>query len=233
MNSFYKSWKDVPAAEWSKRWPNFSPEEIASNVFLADGKTKVKGPILINERALDMLQALREKLGKPFIINSAYRDPEYNRKIGGAKSSQHMQGMAFDISMANHNPTEFEAAAIKIGFKGIGHYPASNFMHIDARQAPQAVRWQGTGANAKWFPKSTQTTFSGDEPKPQTVLDIIRKPEVLAPVGVAAGTVVTAVTPLTQGDGPFQWALAAGFFFIVIAAGIFLFKKFGRSSREI
>lgn len=233
MDSFYKNWKDVPLAEWKKRWPNFSPEEIASNIFQADGKTKVKGPILINERALDMLQALREKLGKPFIINSAYRDPEYNRKIGGAKVSQHMEGKAFDVSMANHNPAEFEAAAIKIGFKGIGHYPGSNFMHIDARQAPQVVRWQGTGANAKWFPKSTQTTFSGDEPKPQTVLDIIRKPEVLAPVGVAAGTVVTAVTPLTQGDGPFQWALAAGFFFIVIAAGIFLFKKFGRSSREI
>ena len=51
MDSFYKKWQDVPLAEWKKRWPNFSPEEIASNVFSADGKTKYKGPILINERA--------------------------------------------------------------------------------------------------------------------------------------------------------------------------------------
>lgn len=233
MDNFYKSWKDVPLAEWKKRWPNFSPEEIASNIYTDIKKgIKVKGPILIDTRALDMLQALRTALGKPFIVNSAYRDPEYNRQINGAKNSMHMQGKAFDISMANHNPAEFEAAAIKAGFKGIGHYPGSNFMHIDARASSDVVRFTGTGINAKWFPKGTQTTFSGNEPKPQTVIDIIKKPEVLAPIGVAAGSVVTAVTPLTQGDGPFQWALAAGFFFIVVAAGFFLLKKFKRDSES-
>lgn len=231
MERFYNNWEDVPIDEWNKRWPNFSPEEIASNIFVdKKNNIKKKGPILIDTRALDMLQALRTAFGKPFIVNSAYRDPQYNADINGAKQSMHMEGKAFDISMANHNPAEFEAAAIKIGFKGIGHYPGSNFMHIDARTSDTVKRFTGTGINAKWFPEGTQTTFSGNEPKPETILDIVKKPAVLAPVGAACGTVVTAVTPLTQGNGPFQWALAAGFFFIVVAVGFFLLKKFKRDS---
>ncbi len=65
------------------------------------------------------------------IINSAYRSPEHNRRVGGAKASQHLEGKAFDVSMANHDPVEFMAAARKAGLRGIGTYPRSNFVHID------------------------------------------------------------------------------------------------------
>ena len=37
----------------------------------------------------DNLQVLRDYLGVPISINSAYRSLEYNRKIGGATNSQH------------------------------------------------------------------------------------------------------------------------------------------------
>ena len=83
----------MPAAAW--RWPNFMPAEIAC---LGTGK------LLVNEPALDALQALRVRLGKPFIIRSAYRSPEHNRAVGGAKASKHMEGIAFDVAMANHDP---------------------------------------------------------------------------------------------------------------------------------
>ncbi len=42
-----------------------------------------------------------------------------------------MQGTAFDIAMANHDPVAFEAAARAVGFLGFGYYPRSGFMHID------------------------------------------------------------------------------------------------------
>jgi hypothetical protein len=42
-----------------------------------------------------------------------------------------MEGTAFDISMANHDPVAFEAAARAVGFLGFGYYPRSGFMHID------------------------------------------------------------------------------------------------------
>jgi hypothetical protein len=42
-----------------------------------------------------------------------------------------MEGVAFDVAMANHHPEAFEAAARAIGFQGFGFYPRSGFIHID------------------------------------------------------------------------------------------------------
>lgn len=44
-----------------------------------------------------VLQPLRDHLGLPVVITSGYRSPELNAKIGGAKNSQHTQGLAADI----------------------------------------------------------------------------------------------------------------------------------------
>jgi len=146
---YYADWRDVPEKLW--RWPNFSPEEIACR---GDGK------IRINEPALDKLQALRDRLGVPLIVHSAYRSPEYNRKVGGAKQSMHLQGAAFDISMANHDPKSFEAAAREIGFTGFGFYPRQNFMHVDIGRARQ---WGDP------FPPSA-SRFSDEPPRPRETL---------------------------------------------------------------
>ncbi len=55
----YKHWRDVPERSW--RWKNFSPAEIAC---------RGSGSLRINEEALDKLQALRDRLGKPLIVRS-------------------------------------------------------------------------------------------------------------------------------------------------------------------
>ncbi|WP_372921470.1 YcbK family protein [Roseovarius sp.] len=113
-------YSEVPDRLW--RWPNFSPAEIAC---------RGTGQIKLHPEALDTLQALRDRLGKPLIVNSGYRNPEHNRAVGGATRSKHMEGTAFDISMANHDPETFERAAREVGFLGFGTYPRSNFMHVD------------------------------------------------------------------------------------------------------
>ena len=118
--TFYDNWRDVPDTAW--RWPNFSPAEIAC---------RGTGKLLVNEAALDKLQTLRDRLGKPLIVRSAYRSPEHNRAVGGATRSKHLIGAAFDISMANHDPVVFEAAAREVEFLGFGFYPRSGFMHVD------------------------------------------------------------------------------------------------------
>ncbi|MDP5306235.1 D-Ala-D-Ala carboxypeptidase family metallohydrolase [Paracoccus sp. 2205BS29-5] len=105
--TFHRHWRDVPESAW--RWPNFSPAEIAC---------RGTGKLLNNEPALDKLQALRDRLGKPLIVRSAYRSPEHNRAVGGATRSKHLDGAAFDIAMANHDPVAFEAAAREVGFRG-------------------------------------------------------------------------------------------------------------------
>lgn len=45
----------------------------------------------------NVLQPLRDKLGKPIIITSGYRCSKLNSKIGGSNTSQHLTGQAADI----------------------------------------------------------------------------------------------------------------------------------------
>ena len=94
---------------------------------------------------MDRLQRLRARLGKPMIVNSAYRSPQHNAAVGGAEKSRHVAGDAFDISMANHDPERFEQEAREAGFTGFGFYaPAKgNFIHIDlGRERFWGRRWK-------------------------------------------------------------------------------------------
>jgi zinc D-Ala-D-Ala carboxypeptidase len=123
----------VPPSEWP--WPDFSPAEVAS---------RGDGSIRVSRELMSKLQALRTALNCPLILNSIYRDPTHNRKIGGAKDSYHMKGLAADVSMANHDPSEFETAARKAGFTGFGFYPPKkgNFIHLDIGPARSwGTRW--------------------------------------------------------------------------------------------
>lgn len=156
--TYYQNWKNVPPKLW--RWPDFSPAEIAC---------RGTGKLIVNEEALDKLQELRVMLGKPMIVNSAYRSPEHNRRVGGAPASKHLEGMAFDISMANHDPVAFIAMARRAGFKGIGTYPRSNFVHIDTGPArvwgdpfpPRASRFAADAAPAREHLADSRTIKGG------------------------------------------------------------------------
>lgn len=48
----------------------------------------------------NFLNSVREKFGHPIVINSAFRSPQVNKQVGGAKRSLHMQGRAADIRCA-------------------------------------------------------------------------------------------------------------------------------------
>ena len=45
-----------------------------------------------------ILDPLRERYGKPIIVNSGYRCPALNKAVNGAKYSQHVKGQAADIT---------------------------------------------------------------------------------------------------------------------------------------
>ena len=68
-----------------------------------------------------LFHSLREIFRGILIVNSAYRSPEHNARVRGAKRSKHLEGTAFDISMANHDPAVFEKAARAEGFLGFGY----------------------------------------------------------------------------------------------------------------
>ena len=56
--------------------------------------------------ATDILQPLRDAVGVPVNVTSAYRAPEVNKAVGGAKTSQHVLGEAADIVVAGMSPRE-------------------------------------------------------------------------------------------------------------------------------
>jgi zinc D-Ala-D-Ala carboxypeptidase len=171
----YAHWREVDEAAFRRRWPNFSPENLAC---------KGTHSLLVNEEALDALQRLRNALGKPINVTSAYRSPAHNATLrGAAPNSQHLEGAAFDVWMNNHDPEAFEKAARAQGFRGFGYYPRSGFMHIDIGPA----RTWGTP-----FPKRpADARVFAPEPAPRPVLS--------TGTGRAAATgIAVAVTTLAD-----------------------------------
>lgn len=53
-----------------------------------------------------VLDALREDLGRPIRITSAFRDVDYNRAVGGGEASQHLDFRAIDFQCSARSPQE-------------------------------------------------------------------------------------------------------------------------------
>lgn len=53
-----------------------------------------------------VLQPLRDKLAKPIIIASGFRNAEVNKLVGGAPNSQHLKGQAADLVVNGMTPQE-------------------------------------------------------------------------------------------------------------------------------
>jgi hypothetical protein len=89
---------------------------------------------MVNIEVWQKLMPVARRLEKTLVINSAYRSPQYNTRVGGAKGSMHKTGQAVDVSMAGFSDEEkrqFIRLASQEGFGGIAYYPDSNFMHVD------------------------------------------------------------------------------------------------------
>lgn len=90
----------------------------------------------VSPRVVELAEEVRELLGGiPVHVNSCYRPPVYNRAIGGASSSYHMDGLAVDLSAAVPF-VQLEDACRRSQQKsggGLGIYPpgAGEFCHRD------------------------------------------------------------------------------------------------------
>ena len=94
---------------------------------------------------VNVLEAIRKEVNAPIKLLSIYRSPEYNRDVGGATSSRHMQFDAADFQMLGDDagsPERWHSVVRRLRdsglFKGgIGIY--KTFVHVDTR-----------GANVDW-----------------------------------------------------------------------------------
>ncbi|MDO8632197.1 MAG: D-Ala-D-Ala carboxypeptidase family metallohydrolase [Phycisphaerales bacterium] len=102
-------------------------------------------------------ERIRAAVGQSIVVGSAYRTPAWNRKVGGAPRSRHMEGRALDLDPPKGWTLARFYAVIRevVGrpesmIYGLGRYP--RFVHIDIRQMPPhggLTAWRGNRAWAE------------------------------------------------------------------------------------
>lgn len=120
-------------------------KHFKSEEFDCHDGTKVPQELMPNVIMLcGALEVIRYALDSPLVIVSAYRHPLYNKRIGGAKNSQHLEAKAVDIISSTLTPKEvyykietlMNAGHIPQG--GLGLY--KTFVHYDIRGSK--ARWE-------------------------------------------------------------------------------------------
>ena len=118
---------------------NFSKSEFDSK----DGAEMPKEVLLNVQKLANQLQVLRDCLGVSITVNSGYRSPSHNKKIGGSINSQHILGKAADITAQGYTPAQVYAKIEELINSGdmlqggLGSY--STFTHYDIRR--NRARW--------------------------------------------------------------------------------------------
>jgi zinc D-Ala-D-Ala carboxypeptidase len=90
----------------------------------------------------NVLQPVRDHFGKSVRVNSGYRHPDVNAKVGGSKTSDHCKGMAADIEIAgvpNHelaqwiaDNVEYRQIILEFYTRGV---PDSGWVHVSFNPA--------------------------------------------------------------------------------------------------
>ena len=85
----------------------------------------------MDKNLLPVLDKLRDLVGEPLVITSSFRDVDYNKSVGGAKSSFHLTGKAVDLACNNGTlRAKIVSNALKLGLSvGV----AKGFVHLDNR----------------------------------------------------------------------------------------------------
>ena len=110
-------------------WEYFSIEELSCRCGC--------GKMFMNADFMDKIVKLRKFYGRPLVVNSAYRCPEHDAKVGSSSepgSGPHTQGLAMDFGVEGQNAMDLLVAAFKLGiFSGFGinQKGLGRFLHID------------------------------------------------------------------------------------------------------
>lgn len=140
--------KVTPDMEKGKKMTDQLSKNFKKSEFKCRDGTHVPDELMENlEELVENLQIIRDHIGVPMRIISGYRSPKYNRRIGGARKSQHMKAKAADIVVKTIKPVKMREIIIdlikegKIKKGGVGLY--RSFVHYDTRG--RNARWKGNG----------------------------------------------------------------------------------------
>ena len=103
--------------------PNFSLDELTKSESAARfGIQNIPSPqVKQNMKAVaQQMEKVRLFLNAPIVVNSMYRSPELNRKIGGSVTSSHVEGWAIDFISPRFGSPEKIARFLVAKFKEAG-----------------------------------------------------------------------------------------------------------------
>ncbi|MCB9765652.1 MAG: hypothetical protein H6739_38115 [Alphaproteobacteria bacterium] len=115
---------------------------LAPNFVLDEFMQEWKGRYgLFMPHVVETLQAIRDNIGGPLVINSGYRNVTYNAGVGGATWSRHMYGDAADMASSVASLDELGEICDLMGAGYIGYYEAH--IHCDWRDDPLEPAFYG------------------------------------------------------------------------------------------
>ncbi|MEC4803268.1 MAG: D-Ala-D-Ala carboxypeptidase family metallohydrolase [Jaaginema sp. PMC 1079.18] len=110
---------------------HFSWAEVTKNGSRIPANAEVVDGVL---RVAEVMEEVREYMGKkPITINSWYRDPVSNRRVGGASRSRHLVGDAVDFVVQGVPPSQTHQRLESWWGNRGGIASASSFTHLDVR----------------------------------------------------------------------------------------------------
>ena len=126
---------------YSSKW--FSRSELECH---GNGCCDGLPPGGVDDRLLEMLDSIRERIGGPLEVSCVYRCPIHNAEVGGVPGSTHEKAIAADILQPDYMPDFgtfkwhiYNNGVIDPDEMGIGEYASSGFIHTDLRG--YAARW--------------------------------------------------------------------------------------------
>lgn len=122
--------------------------ELTRNFNLTEFKCKDGAGVPLHflpnvQKLAEQLQVIRDCVGKPLYINSAYRTYEHNRNVGGSLHSQHLKAKAADLRVEGLSSNLLHELILELIDNGdiinggVGLY--NSFVHYDIRNKP--ARW--------------------------------------------------------------------------------------------
>lgn len=82
-------------------------ELVRTDTGLPNGPTDWQQVVNL-QRIAFFLDRLREYMGSAVIVTSGFRSPEVNARVGGSKTSAHLQGLAADIVPKSRTQEDFK-----------------------------------------------------------------------------------------------------------------------------
>lgn len=103
--------------------------KVSRNFKLKEFQSPDTKEVKISARLIKKIQRVRTLRGRAIVVTSGYRTKRHNRKVKGNRNSQHMRGLAVDISTVGHVPQFLKNYAKSAGFKEVIIYPKNEFLH--------------------------------------------------------------------------------------------------------